>query len=114
MIGPAWIYHPVKVTVKVETILDPEAEWARLSSATNLARSQLRALEERAKKSVGKPEAAIFQAHQEFLDDVENMGSIHQMIDEKRVNAEVAIKTNLYEAARMLAEVDDPYFRSRA
>ena len=94
VIGPAWIYHPVKVTVKVERVQDSEAEWVRLNAAANLARNQLQALEERARANIGEAEAAIFQAHQEFLDDVEIMGSIHKMISEQHVSAEMAVKAN--------------------
>ena len=113
--GPAWVYHPVKVgAVKIEHIKDPEAEWQRLNAASNLARNQLQALEERARVNIGEAEAAIFQAHQEFLDDVEVMGNIKAALFNQKLNAEAAVKMSFDEAAKALSELDDPYFKARA
>jgi phosphoenolpyruvate-protein phosphotransferase len=113
VIGPAWTYHPVKVAVKVEYIQDAEAEWLRLMAGVNLARNQIQALEERARVNIGEEEAAIFQAHQEFLDDVELMAQIRQAIFTQNLNAEAAVKNSFDHTVTLLAEVDDPYFKAR-
>ena len=113
-IGPAWIYNPVKVSIKVESIQDPEAEWLRLMSAANLARNQVQALGERARVNIGKNEAAIFEAHLEFLDDVDMMGNVRNIIFKEHLNAESAVKTVFDNFARELAELDDPYLAARS
>jgi phosphoenolpyruvate-protein phosphotransferase len=113
-IGPAWIYNPVKVTVKVESIKDPEAEWLRLMSAVNLARNQVQALEERARVNIGQNEAAIFEAHLEFLEDVDIMGKIRNIIFKQSLNAECAVETVFNEFAKELSELPDPYLAARA
>ncbi|NPV87746.1 MAG: phosphoenolpyruvate--protein phosphotransferase [Anaerolineae bacterium] len=113
--GPAWIYHPVKAgAVSMERVNDPQAEWMRLNAAMNLARRQLLALEEKTLKDIGEAEAAIFQAHREFLDDVEMMNDIKNAILCRNLNAEAAVKTTFDEAAAAFAELDDPYFKARA
>jgi phosphoenolpyruvate-protein phosphotransferase len=114
VIGQAWIYHTTNVTVDLHKISDPEAEWRRLQAAINLARNQLEALEERARMSVGKEEAAIFTAHQEFLGDVDLMSNIHAAIYEQNLNAEAAVKTKFDEFSQALAGLDDPYLKARA
>lgn len=114
VVGPAWTYHPKRVVVKVELVKDPEAEWSRLRAAVNLARNQLQAVEERARVNIGEPEAAIFQAHQEFLEDVELMASIRKMIFMQKLNAEAAVKENFEQTAQALSEVEDDYFKARA
>jgi phosphoenolpyruvate-protein phosphotransferase len=114
VIGQAWIYHTTNVTVDLHKISDPEAEWRRLQAAINLARNQLEALEERARMSVGKEEAAIFTAHQEFLGDVDLMSNIHTAIYEQNLNAEAAVKTKFDEFSQALASLDDPYLKARA
>lgn len=113
-IGPAWIYHAVKASVVARRIADPESEWLRLQSAVNLARDQLQAIEAKASKNIGKEEAEIFAAHQEFLDDVELMAKVRASILNERTNAEAAIKTAYDEYAEALSNMDDPYFKARA
>ncbi|MDW8328063.1 MAG: phosphoenolpyruvate-utilizing N-terminal domain-containing protein, partial [Anaerolineales bacterium] len=74
-IGPAWVYRPLTVTVERRVAADPPAEWARLQSALFTARMQLQALEARARENIGDKEAAIFEAHQMFLEDEELLAS---------------------------------------
>ncbi len=114
IIGPAWIYRPLKVTIKTGNGRDPETEWARLNTAANRAHQQLQRLEEHALVNIGETEAAIFIAHQELLDDVEILRDIHKMITEQHVSAEMAVKTTFDEAATMLSALDDPYFKARS
>jgi phosphoenolpyruvate-protein phosphotransferase len=113
-IGPAWIYNPVKVTINTEKITDPDAEWLRLMSAMNLARNQIAALEIKAREDIGEEEAAIFDAHREFLDDVDLLAKTRKLIFDQYTNSEFAIKQTFDEAANALAELTDPYFQARS
>jgi phosphoenolpyruvate-protein phosphotransferase len=113
-IGPAWIYYPVNVTVHTEINSDPDAEWLRLMAAMNLARNQIAALEVKARENIGEEEAAIFDAHREFLDDVDLLAKIRKFIFEQQFNSELAVKQVFDEAANALAELSDPYLRARS
>jgi phosphoenolpyruvate-protein phosphotransferase len=113
-IGPAWIYYPVNVTVRTETNTDPDAEWLRLMAAMNLARNQIAALEVKARENIGEEEAAIFDAHREFLDDVDLLAKVRKFIFEQQFNSELAVKQVFDEAANALAELSDPYLRARS
>ncbi len=113
-IGPAWIYNPVKICVSVERIKDPEAEWVRLMSAVNLARNQVQALGQRARINIGEQEAAIFEAHLEFLDDVDIMAKVRAVIFKQNLNAEAAVKNVFDEFAHELSQIQDDYLAARA
>ena len=83
-------------------------------SAVNLARNQVQALGERARVNIGKSEAAIFEAHLEFLDDVDIMGKVRNIIFKQNLNAEGAVKTVFDEFAQELSELSDTYLAARA
>jgi len=113
-IGPAWIYHPLHVTIDHHHVNDPVEEWERLQTALSLARTQLQALEERARTTAGAEEAAIFGAHQLFLDDVELLSILHTSIMDQAWNAEAAVQEGFEHYARALESLEDEYFKARA
>ncbi len=113
-IGPAWVYHPVHVTVERYLVTDPSAEWARLQTALSMARTQLQALEERARVTVGADEAAIFSAHQLFVQDEELVRTLQDMVENQRVNAEAAVFDGFEHYAQTLASLEEEYFKARA
>jgi len=113
-VGPAWIYQPVQVTIERCQITDPDLELQRLESALQMAREQLGEVYQRALKSLGLEEAAIFEAHQLFLEDEEFLGSIRQLIAEERLNAEAAVSDGVEKYSLMLECLSDEYFQARA
>jgi phosphoenolpyruvate-protein phosphotransferase len=113
-IGPAWVYRPLTVTVERRAAADPPAEWARLQSALSTARMQLQALEERARKNIGDHEAAIFEAHQLFLDDEELLASLRAAVLEQRLTAEAAAHDAFEHYAQALESLEEAYFKARA
>lgn len=113
-IGPAWVYRPVRVTVERRRVSDADAEWKNLQAALSMARTQLQALEERAYETVGPDEAAIFGAHQLFLDDEELHSSLHDMVLGQHWNAESAIHDAFEHYADALESLEEEYFKARA
>ncbi len=75
-IGPAWVYRPVHIAIDKQLVADPVAEWERLETALSMARTQLEALEERARTTLSAGDAAIFSAHQLFVQDEELLNSL--------------------------------------
>lgn len=108
-IGPVWIYHPVPVTVARHLVTDPAAEWSRLQTALSTAHLQLQALEEHARETVGAEEAAIFGAHQLFVQDEELLIALKEMIEHQRLNAEAAVYDAFEHYAEALADVLAPH-----
>ncbi len=113
-IGPAWIYRPVEPVVERRKVDDPEREIERINQAFAKAREQIGALIERARMTAGEEEAAIFEAHQLFLDDAELLAAQQESIHVQSLNAEAAIEDAFEHYANMLAQMDDEYFQARA
>ena len=113
-IGPAWVYRPAPVVVERSVVADPVAEWGRLETAFAMARTQLQALEARARQSVGSAEAEIFVAHQLFLDDDELLRSLAEMVQGRRMNAEAAVFDGFEHYAVALESLEEEYFQARA
>ncbi|HET7718371.1 MAG TPA: HPr family phosphocarrier protein, partial [Acidimicrobiales bacterium] len=67
-IGPLWHLKRRRLVVE-RTARDPEAEERRLRKAIESARAELRHLHDDVKARSGAGKAAIFRAHEAFLDD---------------------------------------------
>ena len=64
------------------TAVDADAELSRFADARDEARSGIRAARDRAAERVGAEAAAVFDAHEQFLDDPELVGDIEDAIGE--------------------------------
>ncbi len=111
-IGPCWIYRPAVVKIERCKIQDPAGEIERLDKALTEAKQQLSALYERALASVGASEAAIFEAHQLFLDDPEFIGTIQTAIQDECINAEAAVAEISETFASQMLALEDEYFQA--
>lgn len=113
-IGAAWLYRPVSIVINKHTVGDPVAEWARLQMALSMTRLQLQALEERAKTTIGTEQAAIFGAHQAFVEDEELLHTVQDLISNDRLNAEAAVYEGFEHYAVALDSLEEEYFQARA
>ncbi|MBL8093832.1 MAG: phosphoenolpyruvate--protein phosphotransferase [Anaerolineales bacterium] len=113
-IGPIWLYRPQEAIVERHTVADPTAEWVRLQVAIAKARTQLQALESRARENIGEEEAEIFAAHQLFLSDDDLLVDLRTVLRTQRLNAEAAVEDAFEQHARALEALEEEYFRARA
>ncbi|HRE28419.1 MAG TPA: phosphoenolpyruvate-utilizing N-terminal domain-containing protein, partial [Anaerolineales bacterium] len=113
-IGPIWIYRPQEAVVERHLVADPTAEWVRLQVALAKARTQLQALESRARETIGEEEAEIFAAHQLFLADDDLLVDLRTVLRNQRLNAEAAVEDAFEQHAQALEALDEEYFRARA
>lgn len=113
-IGPCWIYRPLNIQIEQYIISDPAGEIARLKRAFEEAKHQLIQLQERALENIGAAEAAIFEAHQLFVDDPEFIAKIQTDIQNNLVNAEMAVEQAVELFAGQMLALEDDYFRERA
>ena len=113
-IGPAWRYLPARIEIDGRVVTDADAEWQRLQAAIACTRAQLQELETRAGAKVGEEEAAIFAAHQLFLDDPDLETLLEQAICQEHQNAAAAVQDAFEHYAQILAALDDPYLQARA
>ncbi len=114
VIGPAWVYRPSHVTIERHKVSDTTAEWERLQTALSQARTQLQALEEHTRLTSGPEDAAIFGAHQLFLEDEELLASLRTYIREQSLNAEAAVLDGFEHYAHALELLEEEYFKARA
>jgi len=79
-IGPAFVYRPVAISVERRAVADTETELARFHAAIERSREQLAQVQHEAQATVGSDTAAIFEAHQMFLEDPTLLGAIEERI----------------------------------
>ncbi|MBC7263415.1 MAG: phosphoenolpyruvate--protein phosphotransferase [Chloroflexi bacterium] len=114
-LGPAYIYRPVICgpSRPAQAPADAETELGRLAEAIDASRQQLQDIYESAVREIGEEAAAIFQAHQAFLDDPMLLDSIRERI-QKGEDAETAVRGAFAAFAAQFDAMEDPYFRERA
>jgi phosphotransferase system enzyme I (PtsI) len=94
--------------------VDADAELSRFEAARDDAREAIRQARDRTAERVGEDEAAVFDAHEGFLDDPELVGDIEAAIEdgtvaEHAVNDRFAAAVEQFEAldGRMAERADD-------
>src|SRR5438067_739395 len=118
-IGPALLYTSTNLTLsKVErrTIAGEQitAEQERLRHALNTAASELQALIASLQQSIGKSEAAIFEAQALMLQDPALSETALREIEEQRIDAVSALAIAGEQQASALEALDSPLFAQRA
>lgn len=89
-------------------------EVARLETALEGSREQLRAVKDRLSREVGAPHAYIFDAHLLMLDDPLLRARAVEVVQTERVNAEWALRTVAEELHELFDQFSDEYLRERS
>jgi multiphosphoryl transfer protein len=111
-IGP--VYHLQHEEIRIdETFHGVPAEEAALQKALDRARGQLVTLHKQMVQSAGAGEAAIFEAHQEILDDPDLLEGVLERIG-KQQSAARAWQATIDSRAKSLATLKDPLLAGRA
>ncbi|MCD8362659.1 MAG: phosphoenolpyruvate--protein phosphotransferase [Lachnospiraceae bacterium] len=113
-IGRIFVYRRVQKAVSREQIEDTAAELQRYEAAKGKALEQLKGLYEKALREIGQEEAMIFDVHQMLLDDPDFNDSVHDIIENERMNAEYAVFMTCEQLAATFLNMDDEYMRGRA
>ena len=112
--GPVYFYRRGGGEIVKTAVADAAAEKQRFENARSTAMEQLAALYEKAVVEVGEEGAALFEAHQMMLEDLDYIDGINDMIEGEGVNAEYAVSQVAEQFAAMLAAMDDAYMQARA
>ena len=112
--GPVYFYRRGGGEIVKTAVADAAAEKQRFENARSTAMEQLAALYEKAVAEVGEEGAALFEAHQMMLEDLDYIDGINDMIEGEGVNAEYAVSQVAEQCAAMLAAMDDAYMQARA
>lgn len=112
--GPLRFMAGAREAVRRVEVADSAAELARFANARSDAGAALDELHEKALKSVGEEEAAIFDVHHMMLDDPDFVESVEGIISSEHVCAEYAVSETAKNFAAMFEAMDDEYMRARA
>jgi len=117
-IGPALIYEPEEIEERYPKPpfehVDATNELDRLHQALKKAQEELSGIYEKSVADVGEEAAAIFLAHQEFLDDPALLDEVRKQIEEQHLPAEIAVEIAFEGYAKQLEMLEDEYYRERA
>ena len=111
-IGPLWHLKRRRLVVE-RTARDPDAEERQLRKAIESARAELRNLHDDVKARSGAGKAAIFRAHEAFLDDPDMLAAIADDIGSGS-SAGWAWRERIEAWAAELEGLDDPLLAARA
>jgi len=107
-VGTASWYRPNDLMLPEQPdagAVDSDAEQARFADAQATAREQIEQARQQATERVGTDEAAVFEAHLQFLDDPQLVGDIEGAIDEG-TPAEHAVDDRVGEAITRFKRMD--------
>ena len=112
-IGQAFVYRCEKPAVIRREIDDPEKEIQRFHRALHEAKAQIEEIRAGAVSKVGEDTAAIFEAHEMFLEDPELIGQVEAEIRSGNLNAEYAVQQTIEAYASVFSSMEDEYMRAR-
>lgn len=113
-IGNVFLYQDNELTISEKSSKTIEEEKKRLILGQEKTKEQLEIIKEKTLKTLGKDKADIFDGHITLLEDEDLFEEINDLLDEGEVSAEYALKTQIEEYCKMLANLEDPYLRERA
>lgn len=106
--------EPIVLNTQKITADQIEAEKAKFFAGREKAATQLTAIKEKARGTLGEEKEAIFEGHLMILEDEELEEEILGYIADNLVTADVAASKVIDMQASMLAEIDDEYLKERA
>lgn len=115
-IGRAFVLDRVRlVSAQYHVSADEvEAELKRFKRALTLSQAQLQKLLQRLQaKGAGTEHTYILDAHRLMMEDPELVDAIRKRIEERRVNAEWALKDVLKQLKETFSNFDNEYFQER-
>lgn len=113
-VGPIFRYEAGKVVVELRHVEDVQHEIAHLDAALKQAREEIHTLLLQAQENIGSKEAAVFEAHELFLDDPDLLQQVHAAIQAQAINAAYAWQQGIAQYAAQLRAIDNEYLAARA
>lgn len=113
-IGKVLVYKEAELIIEKRQITNIKDEIERLKMSIEKATKEVDELYNEMLKTVGKYEAAIFNAHKMILNDPEFIESIKSRINEHKVNAEYAIRDISHHYKSLFENMEDEYLKARA
>lgn len=114
-VGTAYCIHEVFVKPNAEKLVGPAIvhELARFENARRRSIDDVRLLQQKVQKQVGKDAAAIFAVHETILQDAALVGKVRHWIQHEGVSAQEALSRLLDFYKRVLSGTGDEYLQER-
>ncbi len=114
-VASAYLLVEPDLSFQKTTVSNADAEVDRYKKAIAASTSEVEKIRDVAKKSLGKDEAQVFEAHLMILKDPEFTGAIEKEIKDSKINAEAALdKTSKKFIKIFEGMTDNPYMQERA
>ncbi|MED2009973.1 phosphoenolpyruvate--protein phosphotransferase [Brevibacillus borstelensis] len=116
VIGRAVVKGSEEIRYERRTIGEEQraAEVERFQRSIQEAHQELELIKEKTRKDIGEKEAAIFEAHQMFLQDPDFISAIEAKIASEGLNAEAAVEDVRDSFVVLFESMDNEYMRERA
>lgn len=117
-IGKAYVRFGSHIEVQEYVVAKTKirGELKRLDAAVNVARRQIRSLQERAagmRGTTGEELVFLFDAYLAMLDDSRLVRGARSIIEEERINAEAAVQREFTALAKRFDAMEDAYIAAR-
>lgn len=114
-VGTAYCIHEVFVKPNPEKLVGPAivSELARFENARRRSIDDVRLLQQKVQKQVGKEAAAIFAVHETILQDAALVGKVRHWIQHEGISAQEALARLLDFYKRVLSGTGDEYLQER-
>jgi len=114
-VGPSFVYSSQAQAYRETCAPDERAvQVQRLGLAFAKAHDELDVVYQKARGTAGEEAAAIFLAHQEFLEDPALRDEAEKLIQDSSLTAEAATRAAFELYAQQLEALEDSYYRERA
>lgn len=113
-IGKAYRLVEPDLSFNKTTVENVENEMNRFRESLKAAKTQLEAIRDHARETLGRDKAEIFEAHLLILNDPEIVNPIEDKIKNEKVNAEVALQETTDMFIQIFEQMDNEYMRERA
>ena len=99
--------------VEKRVIKDSDAEVRRFHQMLQKSRNELTEIREKARRDIGRVQAAIFDAHLLVLEDLDFLTPIEKKIQTENLNAEFALQETVTMFVQMFEQSDNVWMRER-
>jgi len=113
-IGRLFLIPPSQKGYQEKRITDIAAEHSRVDEAIEISKNKMDELYEKALKSIDEGSAEIFKIHRMMMEDDDFIDHIHQIIAEKSVCAEFAVRETGEYFSDIFSKADNEYMNARA
>ena len=114
-VAPAYLLVEPDLSFSKTSVTDVDAELARYKKAIKESTEEVKKIRDTAKKSLGKDEAQVFEAHLMILNDPEFTGAIEKEIKDQKINSEAALDETSQKFIKIFEGMtDNTYMQQRA